>query len=60
MGSLRAHPIALVQHGWTSWLFWQHSQSGSVAGVTGAVDLDLFGGTLQQLQELAQGGSGVL
>jgi lysozyme len=41
--------------GWTSWLFWQHSQSGSVAGVTGAVDLDLFSGTLQQLQDLAQG-----
>jgi lysozyme len=43
--------------GWTSWLFWQHSETGSVAGVTGAVDLDLFSGTAQQLQELAQGGS---
>jgi lysozyme len=43
---------ALLPHGWSSWLFWQHSQSGSVAGVTGAVDLDLFSGTLQQLQEL--------
>lgn len=46
--------------GWTSWLFWQHSQTGSVAGVTGAVDLDLFNGTLEQLNALAQGGSGVL
>jgi len=44
----------LLPQGWTSWLFWQHSQSGSVAGVTGAVDLDSFSGTLQQLQELAQ------
>lgn len=43
--------------GWTSWLFWQHSQSGSVAGVTGAVDLDLFSGTLAQLRELARGSS---
>lgn len=42
----------LLPHGWTSWLFWQHSQTGSVAGVTGAVDLDLFSGTLQQLHEL--------
>jgi lysozyme len=48
---------AVLPHGWTSWLFWQHSQSGSVAGVTGAVDLDLFSGTLQQLQELAITGS---
>jgi lysozyme len=40
--------------GWTSWLFWQHSQSGSVAGVAGAVDLDLFSGTLQQLHDLAR------
>ena len=46
--------------GWTSWLFWQHSQTGSVAGVTGAVDLDLFSGTVEQLHALAQGGSGVL
>jgi lysozyme len=46
-----------LPEGWTSWLFWQHSETGSVAGVTGAVDLDLFSGTLQQLQELAQGGS---
>lgn len=51
-----AHPV--LPTGWTSWLFWQHSQTGSVAGVTGAVDLDLFSGTLQQLQALAQGGPG--
>ncbi len=42
-----------LPNGWTSWLFWQHSESGSVAGVTGAVDLDLFSGTLEQLHELA-------
>lgn len=41
--------------GWTSWLFWQHSQTGSVAGVTGAVDLDLFNGTLWQLRKAAMG-----
>ena len=46
---------ATLPTGWSSWLFWQHSQSGSVAGVTGSVDLDLFSGTLEQLHELAQG-----
>lgn len=52
-----AQPV--LPTGWTSWLFWQHSQSGSVAGVTGAVDLDLFSGTVEQLHALAQGSSGV-
>lgn len=45
-----------LPNGWTSWLFWQHSQTGSVAGVTGAVDLDLFNGTVEQLHELAHRG----
>lgn len=40
--------------GWTSWLFWQYSQSGSCPGVTGAVDLDVFSGSFQQLQDLVQ------
>ncbi|HWM90365.1 MAG TPA: glycoside hydrolase family 25 protein [Thermoanaerobaculia bacterium] len=59
--SLTRYPLWLADYasqpvlpkGWTSWLFWQHSQSGSVSGVTGSVDLDVFSGTLQQLQELA-------
>ena len=63
--ALTSYPLWLADYatqptlptGWASWLFWQHSQSGSVAGVTGAVDLDLFNGTLAQLQALAQGGS---
>lgn len=61
--TLCQHPLWLADYadqpklpnGWTSWLFWQYSQSGSVPGVTGAVDLDLFSGTLQELQELVKG-----
>ena len=41
-----------VPEGWTSWLFWQHSQTGTVTGVTGSVDLDLFSGTIEQLRAL--------
>ena len=59
--ALTSYPLWLADYatqptlptGWTSWLFWQHSQSGTVAGVTGAVDLDLFSGTIEQLHELA-------
>jgi lysozyme len=38
--------------GWTSWALWQFSQSGQIPGVTTAVDLDLFQGSLQSLQQL--------
>ena len=40
--------------GWTSWLFWQHSDSGSVAGVSDMVDLDTFNGSAQDLAALVQ------
>lgn len=43
-----------VPAGWSSWTFWQYSQSGSVPGIQGSVDLDLFQGTLQDLQQLCQ------
>ncbi|MCH5677886.1 GH25 family lysozyme [Streptomyces gilvus] len=41
--------------GWTSYTFWQHSDNGSVPGVRGSVDLDLFNGAVNQLQALAPG-----
>lgn len=39
---------------WNGWLIWQHSDSGIVSGVSGAVDLDTFNGSAQQLQALTQ------
>ena len=30
--------------GWTSWVFWQTADNGSVKGITGLVDLDEFNG----------------
>jgi lysozyme len=38
--------------GWESWTFWQLSESGTVAGIAGSVDLDVFNGTLADLQAL--------
>ena len=40
---------------WTNWQFWQYSDDGSVSGISGAVDLDEFNGTLAQLQTLGGG-----
>ncbi|GMA66201.1 glycoside hydrolase family 25 protein [Alicyclobacillus fastidiosus] len=36
--------------GWTSWTFWQYSDTGSIPGVTGNVDLDVYSGTLTDLE----------
>ncbi len=30
---------------WSTWSFWQHSSTGSVDGISGAVDLDTFNGS---------------
>lgn len=57
--ALTCHPLWLADyasqptlpHGWSTWQFWQHSQTGTVAGVSGSVDLDLFNGTAQQLRD---------
>lgn len=46
-----------LPNGWTAWEFWQDSDSGTVNGISGAVDLDEFNGTLAQLQSFAGGGS---
>ena len=39
--------------GWSTWAFWQYSQSGSVAGMN-PVDLDYFNGSLDDLLALIQ------
>jgi lysozyme len=39
--------------GWTSWRIWQSGDSGSVPGVSGGVDVDLFEGTLDELRAFA-------
>lgn len=36
---------------WSSWEFWQHSSTGSVPGISGNVDLNVFDGTFQELIE---------
>ena len=43
--------------GWSNWVFWQYSDTGSVSGISGAVDLDEYNGTVAQLQSFAGGGS---
>jgi lysozyme len=43
--------------GWSAWSVWQYSDSGTVSGISGAVDLDEFNGTLAELQSFAGGSS---
>lgn len=42
-----------VPDAWDDWIFWQDSDSGSVGGISGAVDTDWFNGTLDDLHEWA-------
>lgn len=37
--------------GWSQWEFWQYSSSGTVPGVGGAVDMNLFRGSYSELYE---------
>ena len=45
--------------GWDGWTFWQHSQSGTVAGIEGTVDLDYFNGSMSELLAFANSSPGV-
>ena len=38
--------------GWTAWRFWQNGDAGTVPGISGHVDTDLFNGTFAKLGEL--------
>ena len=40
---------------WTQWAFWQYTSSGSVAGIGGNVDRNVFNGDLAALQGMAFG-----
>ncbi len=37
------------------WAFWQHSDSGQLPGIKEKVDLDLFRGSFEELQQLTIG-----
>lgn len=40
--------------GWNTWSFWQYSDSGSIPGISGNVDLNEFSGTVKELQRFCQ------
>ncbi|MFR9781100.1 GH25 family lysozyme, partial [Micromonospora sp. MS34] len=44
--------------GWSHFTLWQWTSSGSVPGVSGGVDRDVFAGTLADLRALCGGGAG--
>ncbi len=45
-------PQPEVPASWQAWTFWQHSQSGTVDGIAGPVDLDFCRLSLEQLRQL--------
>jgi len=43
---------------WNTWAFWQYSETGSVPGISGGIDMDRFNGTVDELHALAGGVGG--
>ncbi len=41
-------PVALEP--WPSWMIWQHTDHGSIAGYPGKADLDVFAGTIENMR----------
>jgi MYXO-CTERM domain-containing protein len=46
-----SNPCPLTSSAWAKWTFWQYTDSGSVTGIGGHVDRDVFDGTLDDLQQ---------
>jgi lysozyme len=60
-GGLGAFPLWVANYGvscpdvpsaWSTYTFWQSTSTGSLASITGALDMDSFNGTLADLQAL--------
>jgi lysozyme len=49
-------PSPKIPEGWTNWNLWQYSQSGTVNGIVGSVDMNYFNGTIDQLNQFANSG----
>jgi len=45
-----------IPNGWDHWVFWQTSATGSVGGISGNVDTDVFNGDYTSLVNWANGG----
>jgi len=45
-------PNPYVPPAWSTWSFWQYSDTGRVPGINGNVDLDRWNGSLQNLRNL--------
>jgi lysozyme len=48
--------VAVVPLPWLNWVFWQYTETGGIAGISGQVDLNRFAGTLADLQRLRVAG----
>lgn len=43
---------------WPFWAIWQFSSTGSISGISGRVDLNIFNGTIDQFIKYGQSGAG--
>jgi GH25 family lysozyme M1 (1,4-beta-N-acetylmuramidase) len=48
----------LIPSQWSTWTFWQFSETGTAPGINSKVDLDRFNGASADLQMLIMGTAG--
>lgn len=53
IASYNPYPPRTLPGGWPTWTLWQYTYRGVVRGVSGQVDLSVFGGTTEALLALA-------
>lgn len=49
-----------VPEEWSRWSFWQKTDTGSVAGISGGVDVNLFNGSFAELEQFRDGDKSTL
>jgi lysozyme len=54
----KVHDTPVIPPQWSTWAFWQFSASGTVAGVSGGVDVDRFNGAIEDLKAMGNGMAG--
>lgn len=52
------NPSPTLPRDWTTWRFWQWTESGTIAGIPGTVDVDWFNGDETQLKQYAAASMG--
>jgi lysozyme len=58
VADFKSAELPLIPAQWSTWTFWQFSETGTVPGINSKVDMDRFNGTPADLQMLGKDATG--